>query len=75
MMNLIAAALVAAQPAAAPADAHAQHAQHQQTPPKSHEQHKQMAEMKDCCCKEMMDKMHSGRGKDGMQDHQEHGGR
>ena len=26
-----------------------------------HEQHGQMADMKDCCCKEMMDKMNGDR--------------
>jgi hypothetical protein len=31
-----------------------------------------MADMKDCCCKDMMDKMHSDMKMDGMQDHQEH---
>lgn len=66
MMTLIAAAIAAAAPAAPaqmPSDAHAQH------------QQGQMAEMKDCCCKDMMDKMHSDKKMDGMQDHQEHGAR
>ena len=76
MMPLIAAALAAAAPATPtqiPADAHAQH--QQMAPGQGHEQH-QMADMgKDCCCKDMKDKMHSDHDMDGMQHHQEHGGR
>jgi len=65
MIDLIAAALLAATPAPAPAagtqpaNAHAQH-QHQTG---QHEGHKPgqpgtMTEMKDCCCKDKMAKMH-----------------
>ena len=56
MMTLIfAAAAAAAQPAvpAQPLDAHAKHQQ-----AAGQHQHGQMAEMKDCCCKDMMAKMH-----------------
>jgi hypothetical protein len=63
MMTLIAAAIAAAAPTAPaqmPSDAHKQH------------QQSQMADMKDCCCKDMMDKMHSDMKMDGMQDYQEH---
>lgn len=67
MLNLIAAALVAAAPAppvasAQPADAHAQHQKmdHQSGDKKPG----MMAEMKDCCCKDMMAKMHKGHGED-----------
>jgi hypothetical protein len=68
MMTLIAAALAAAQPVSAPAaDAHAQH---EQAPA----DHKGMDCCKDCC-KEMMDKMHSGHDMKGMHDHQDHGAR
>lgn len=68
IITMFAAALAAAAPAAPapPADAHPQH----QSMP-GHQQHGDMAKMKDCCCHEMMEKMHSGHG---MQDHQEHGG-
>ena len=57
MITLIAAAAVAAaQPTSGPAT--------QQAPMMQmgagHEQHDQMAEMKDCCCKDMMSKMHEG---------------
>ncbi len=72
MLNLIPAALVAAAPAAPaqmPADAHAQH----HSAPQGHEQHQKMAQMaKECCCKEMMEKMHSGHDMTRMQDHQDH---
>jgi hypothetical protein len=79
MITLIAAAIAAAAPAAAPAapmqmpaDAHAQH----QQAPQGHEQHGQMAAMgDDCCCKDMMEKMHSGHYMDGKKGHQEHTGR
>ena len=63
MMNLLTAALVAAAPAPAagtqPADAHAQHAQmgHGQMQ-HSQGQPGKMGEMKDCCCKDKMAKMH-----------------
>lgn len=64
MITLIAAAAVAAaQPTSGPAT--------QQAPMMQmgagHEQHGQMAEMKDCCCKEMMSRMHEGHhvGNDG----------
>ena len=74
MLNLIAAALAAAQPAV-PVDAQAQHAQHQQAAQQGHEQHGQMAKMgKECCCKEMMEKMRSGHDANRTGDHQEHGG-
>ena len=71
MLNLIAAALAVAQPNV-PADAQAQHAQHQQSGQQGHAQHGKMA--KECCCKEMMEKMRSGHDMDRKQDHQEHGG-
>ena len=62
MLNLIVAALVAAAPAAPaapaqPADAHAQHGQMGAKQPGQMD-HGKMAEMKDCCCKDMMAKMH-----------------
>ena len=56
MMIMIAASLAAAAPAAPaqPIDAHAQHMQME-----GHEQHHgQMADMKNCCCEDMMAKMH-----------------
>ena len=67
MIDLIAAALLAATPAPAPAagtqpaNAHAQH----QNQAGQHQGHKPgqpgaMAEMKDCCCKDKMAKMHQG---------------
>lgn len=72
MLNLIAAALVAAAPAAPaqPADAHTQHQQ------MGHELGQMkpgmMAEMKDdCCCKDMMAKMHDGQDRQ----HKEHNNR
>ncbi len=55
MMMMIAASLAAAAPAA-PAQPMGAHVQHM--PMAGHEQHGQMADMKDCCCKEVMDKMH-----------------
>lgn len=64
MMMMIAATLAAAAPVAPaqPMDAHADHMQMS-----GHEQHPgQMADMKDCCCKEM-DKMHGDRA--GHDDH------
>jgi hypothetical protein len=65
MMTLMIAAAVAAQPAP-PANPHGQ---------MSPMQGQQMAQMKDdCCCKEMMEKMHSGQDMNRMQDHPEHGG-
>ena len=77
MMTLIAAALAAATPttpAQAPADAHAQH-QHGM-PGEAGQQHQMMSETgKECCCKEMMEKMHSGHDMGRMQDHQEHSGK
>jgi len=58
MLNMVAAALAAAQPAPStpPADAHAQHQQmgHQPGAMKPG----MMAGMKDCCCKDMMARMH-----------------
>lgn len=63
MMTLIAAAIAAAAPAASPAGA-----------PSDHQQ--QMAQKgEECCCKEMMEKMHSGHDMGRMQDHQEHSGK
>jgi len=59
MMILIAAALAAAQPAV-PADSQPQQAPMMQMGAKSGEEHGQMAEMKQCCCKDMMAKMHQG---------------
>ncbi|HET6536472.1 MAG TPA: hypothetical protein VFG41_09855 [Sphingomicrobium sp.] len=70
MITLIAAALAAAAPQAAPADVHAQH--QQMAPAQGHQQHEAMKE--DCCCKEMMEK-HSGHDMSRMPDNQEHGGR
>ena len=66
MMALIfAAAVAAAQPApagtSAPANPHARHMG-------------EMAKMKDCCCEEMMKKMHDGQKMDRAQDHQGHQG-
>ena len=68
MITLIAAAAVAAAPAPPV-----------QTPAHTPEMHQQdmaqMAGMKDCCCcKDMMEKMHSGHDMDRMEDHQEHSG-
>jgi hypothetical protein len=74
MLNLIAAALAVAQPTV-PAPAQAQPAQHPQSGQQGHERHGQMAKMgKECCCKEMMEKMRSGHDTGRKQDHQEHGG-
>jgi hypothetical protein len=70
MIMMIAAALAAtapATPAATPADAHAQHQQVQQ---QGH-----MAQNEQCCCKDMMEKMHSGHDMDRMPSRQEHSGR
>jgi len=54
MLNMIAAALVAAQPAATPApNAHSQHEQMGHQPGAKPGM---MAGMKDCCCKDMMGK-------------------
>ena len=66
MISLIAAAIAAAAPAAP-----------MQMPSDAHQQNQQghVAEMKDCCCKDMMEKMRSGHDMKGMQDHHEHGGR
>ena len=80
MITILIAGSIAAAGQAAPAapgasnaqhGQHGQHGQHQQ----GQEQHGKMAAMKDCsCCKQMMDKMHSG---DRMQHqgHQKQGGR
>jgi hypothetical protein len=57
MMMLIAAALAAAQPAV-PADPEGQHAAMMHTGDMSPERHGHMADMKDCCCKDMMARMH-----------------
>lgn len=66
MLNMIAAALAAAQPAASapPADPHAQHRQMGQQPgatkpgtAKPAMKCEMMAGMKDCCCKDKMAKM------------------
>lgn len=60
MMNLIAAALVAAAPAPAqPADAHARHQMGEMKPGQMGDMKPgQMGEMKEgCCCKDMMAKM------------------
>jgi hypothetical protein len=71
MLTLVAAAALAAQAPTPPAtDPMAGHAQHQQA----------MAgeeKGKDCCkeCCKDMEKGHSGHDMDGMQNHQEHGGR
>jgi hypothetical protein len=63
MMTLMIAAAVAAQPAP-PANPHGQMA------PMQGQQHEGMKN--DCCCKEMMEKMHEGQDMDRMHDHQEH---
>ena len=68
MLNMIAAALAAAQPAAPapPADAHAQHQQMGHQPGAMNSAPMKpgmMAGMKDCCCKDMMAKMHQGHSK------------
>ena len=71
---MIAAAAVAAQPGSAPASPPAQHPHMMQmNAHQGHGQNGKMADMKDCCCKDMMEKMHSGHDMKGMQDHQEHG--
>ncbi|HET7606958.1 MAG TPA: hypothetical protein VFK28_12945 [Sphingomicrobium sp.] len=70
---MIAAAAVAAQPGSAPASPPSQHPQMQMDAHQGHAQSGKMADMKDCCCKDMMEKMHSGHDMKGMQDHQEHG--
>lgn len=58
MITLIVAALLAAQPATVPANPPSQP---MPTMPmaagQAHEQHGQMAEMKECCCHDMMAKM------------------
>jgi hypothetical protein len=76
MMTLIAAALAAtaqAPPVQAPADAHAQH---QHATGEASQQHQMMAGMtEECCCKEMMEKMHSGPDMGRMHDHSEHDGK
>lgn len=59
MLTMIAAALAAAQPAAAPAPAANPHAQHQQAASEARAaKHGAAGEMKDCCCKDHMAKMH-----------------
>ena len=70
MIYMIAAALVAVAPAA-PADAHAQNAQHRQAAQQSGQKHDAKMDEK-CCCKDMMEKMHSEMK--GMHNHQEHSG-
>ena len=62
MMILIAAAAVAAaQPVPAPANPPAQQAPMMQMDDQAgHDQHGQMAGMKDCCCHDMMARMHEG---------------
>lgn len=74
MITIIAAALAASTPAAGmqmPAGAHEQHKQMGQA-----DQHEQMSKKMDgCCCDSMKDKMDSGHDMDGMQNHQDHGGR
>lgn len=59
MMTMIMAAALAAQPANAPASPPAHHDSMMQMD-KQHREHGQMAEMKECCCKDMMAKMHEG---------------
>ena len=60
MMTLIvAAAVAAAQPAIVPANPTLE-PRPTMNMGGSQEQHGQMAEMKDCCCKDMMSKMHGG---------------
>jgi hypothetical protein len=59
MMMLIAAALAAAPPAV-PADPNGQHGAMVQTGDMNAGQHGHMADMKDCCCKEMMARIHEG---------------
>jgi hypothetical protein len=59
MMTLIAAALVAAQPAAVPASPPAQPApMMSMADQEGQQEHGRMADMKNCCCKDMMAKMH-----------------
>lgn len=61
MITMIAAALAAAQPAAVPANPPAQPAPMMQMDQRQgHEQNGQMADMSDCCCHDMMAKMHGG---------------
>ena len=58
MISLIAAALIAAQPATVPANPTAtQMPSMQMGAGQGQEQHGQMAEMKECCCHDMMAKM------------------
>lgn len=64
MITLIAAAVVAAAPT--PPMQMPAHT------PEMHQQHMaQMADMKDCCCQEMMEKMHSGQDMHRMEHHPE----
>lgn len=62
---IFAAAVAAAQPAPVGTPAADAHAQQHKAP---------MAEMKECCCEEMMKKMHDGQKMGGMQDHRGSGG-
>lgn len=64
MIAMIAAALAAT---AAPAPMPPEHAQHHQMASQAGD----MAGMKNCCCKDMMEKMHSGHAMDRMHDHQD----
>ena len=70
MLTLIAAAALAAQPAV-PANANGQPTQMQgmEMSQSDHSKMGQMADIKDCCCKDMMAKMHDGHGSE----HSEHG--
>lgn len=78
MLNMIAAAIAAAQPAAATApaaDAHAQHRQmdHQQMGHQSGGKSPgMMADIKDCCCKDKMAKMHGDQSAPKGDQHQNH---
>jgi hypothetical protein len=66
MMTLIAAALAAAQPATAPAQpVQMGQMQSRDMSQMDHSKMGQMAAMKDCCCKDMMSKMHEGHAEDG----------
>jgi hypothetical protein len=58
MITLIAAAALAAQPA--PANSSAQHEPMQMGD--KHGQHGEMADMKDCCCKDMAHERHDRHG-------------
>jgi hypothetical protein len=66
LILITAAAVAAAQPASAPAEPmHMGETQSMDMSQMDHSKMGQMAAMKDCCCKDMMSRMHEGHAQDG----------